>query len=395
MQTNLTIIFNTHMPHVISTGELFDEPENWLFEAITETYIPLFRVLANWDHKLYQGKKVIFSMTPCLFNQLANCKDRYIEYLKIMQKIAIAETERSLTSSMFTQYERWNNTYTDEQMQNINDSAHWYLKRINDSLDFMKNHDIVEFLKDLVSNKSSHIELWTSTPDHNFLPFFEKKTSDYFIQRGVDLFTEVFGRQPDGFWLPECAFRPGVEDGLIKAGIRQTALTPHAIEVYHPEIKSGLYQHGDLKLLVHDYRLAMHIWKTEFDTFPSNHIYREFYRDMGFDVAATYFDEIGVKIPEKRRGKVWTGIKYHASTDGKRGLGYKNTYDIAAARKQVIADAATFYDVLEKKRDLVYDRKNFILAFDTELFGHWWHEGVFWLENVLNHDLTVKAGVPA
>jgi 1,4-alpha-glucan branching enzyme len=32
-----------------------------------------------------------------------------------------------------------------------------------------------------------------------------------------------------------------------------------------------------------------------------------------------------------------------------------------------------------------------VAAFDTELFGHWWHEGPLWLEHVL--DLLPQAGV--
>jgi 1,4-alpha-glucan branching enzyme len=376
------------MPHVLGEGNLFEEPENWLFEAITETYIPLFRVLSNWKPEFYKGKKIVFSMTPCLFNQLINCKDRYIEYLLIMQKLATFETVRTQTAAQYNKYQKWSVEWTEDEMYNINQSAHLYLQRINDALNFMENHDLVTFLKNLINHKLSHVELWTSSPNHNFLPFFESKTTDYFIQRGVDLFTNVFNRAPDGFWLPECAFQPGIEKGLLKAGIRKTALTPHAIEVYHPDIKSGIYQHGELQLLIHDFRLASHIWKSELDTLPSNPVYREFYRDMGLDVTPDYFEAAGVKISKSRRSGIWTGIKYHAITGYKTDLGEKEMYVPEAAHLQTIADAKRFFEILDGKRDLVYDRKNFILAFDTELFGHWWHEGISWLEHTLNQDLS-------
>lgn len=386
MQTKLTVILNTHMPYVLGHGDVFEEPENWLFEAITETYIPLFKTLHEWKPDRCQGKKIILCMTPCLLNQLMNCKERYTRYLRIMQKMAEFETERTKSESMYKKYEKWSSDLSEDAMRCLHQSANIYLRRINDALHFVGNNDFVDFLKRIVETKSPHVELWTSSPNHNFLPFFDKKTSSYFIRRGVDLFTEAFNRPPDGFWLPECAFRPGIEEGLLSAGIRQTALTPHAIEVYHPEIKSGVYRHGDLQLLIHDFRIAAHIWKTELDTLPSNPVYREFYRDMGLDVAASYFEDAEIDIPAAQHRAVWTGIKYHAITGYKTELGSKKIYDHEAAKKQCIADAKAFFEILDAKRDLVYDRKSFILAFDTELFGHWWHEGVFWLGYVLNHD---------
>jgi 1,4-alpha-glucan branching enzyme len=388
MQTDLTIILNTHMPYVLGSGNLFEEPENWLFEAITETYIPLLTALQEWKPERYPGKKIILCMTPCLLNQLINCKERYMRYLRIMQKIAVFETERTKSQALYNKYERWSGDLSEESMQCLHQSASIYLKRIDDALYFVENNDFVDFLKKIAEAKLSHVELWTSSPNHNFLPFFDKKTSNYFIRRGVDLFSEAFDRPPDGFWLPECAFRPGIEEGLLRAGIRQTALTPHAIEVYHPEIKSGVYRHGDLRLLIHDFRLAAHIWKTELDTFPSNPVYREFYRDMGLDVTENYFEDAEVDILASQHRAVWTGIKYHAITGYKTELGSKRIYSHEVAKSQAIVDAKAFFQILDAKRDLAYDRKNFILAFDTELFGHWWHEGVFWLECVMNNDFS-------
>ena len=387
MQTDLTIILNTHMPYVLGRGSLFEEPENWLFEAITETYIPLLNALQEWKPERHSGKKIILCITPCLLNQLINCKERYIQYLLIMQKISVFEMERTQTEASYNRYEKWSSDLSEESMRCLRQSASIYLKRIDDALNFVANNEFVDVLKKITQTKSSHVELWTSSPNHNFLPFFDKKTSSYFIRRGVDLFEEAFNRPPDGFWLPECAFRPGIEEGLLTAGIRQTALTPHAIEVYHPEIKSGVYRHGDLQLLIHDFRLAAHIWKTELDTLPSNPVYREFYRDMGLDVSENYFKDAGIDIPASPHRAVWTGIKYHAITGYKTELGTKKIYNHALAKSQSLADAKSFFKILDTKRDLVYDNKSFILAFDTELFGHWWHEGISWLEYVLDHDL--------
>lgn len=388
MTKSLTIILNTHMPYVLGNGPIFDEPENWLFEAITETYIPLITALNTWEPENAKDKKIIFSLTPCLLEQLSNCKSRYLDYLSIMQKIANFEIERTQNSALFDKYETHPKNFDSNQLALINQTANSYLKRINTAISFMQNYDLLKELKRATERNPSHFELWTSSPNHNFLPFFNNDSAEHFIRRGIEIFQQHLTLQPSGFWLPECAFRPGLEDILIKSGIPKIAVTPHCIGVYHTDIKSGRYQHKELELLVHDYRLAMHIWKAELDTLPSNPVYREFYRDLGKDVKPSYFTDLGISLPESRQSGVWTGFKYYASTGHRISLGEKNIYAPDLAQQQILADAKKFFDILEQKRDLVYDRSSFILAFDTELFGHWWHEGVDWLTHLLNYKIN-------
>ena len=392
MKTELTIILNTHMPYVLGKDALFSEPENWLFEAITETYIPLFSILSQWRAEQFEGKKIILSMTPCLVEQLLHCRERYIQYLEILHKIAQFEVERSQNKSLFNQYQKNPQDLSSEQLNLLNKSSQAYVQRINQALKFMADHDLMDFLKKLLTNKLTHVELWTSSPNHNFLPFFKQQTSDHFVQRGVELFENTFDRKPDGFWLPECAYMPGVENSLLKAGISKTAMALNAIEPYHSNLKSGIYQYNDLQVLIHDFRIAMNIWQAPSDTLPSNPVYREFYRDIGHDVRPEYFDNLGIVLP-KQNGQtkaVWTGIKHFAGSGSEIPLGAKRIYDIDAARQQARQDVPTFLSILDNSRDLVYDQKNFILAFDTELFGHWWHEGLWWLENLLQYDLNEK-----
>lgn len=388
MKKNITIILNTHMPYVLGNKDIFDEPENWLFEAITETYIPLITSLNQWDSESAQGKRIIFSLTPCLLQQLAECKPRYLQYLAILQKIAFFELERSKSSSLYDAYEKHPKHFNQEQLQLLQQTTEAYLKRINSAIAFMQTHDLLSELKRAARKNPDHFEIWTSSPNHNFLPFFKDQTASHFIRRGIEIFEDHFQQKPSGFWLPECAFRPGIEQLLTDAGIQRTAVTPHAISVYHPEIKSGIYQHKNLQLLVHDYRLAMHIWKAELDTIPSNPLYREFYRDMGMDVKPEYFAELGINLPPLRHNGVWTGFKYYASTAHQLRLSDKDLYNPAAAQAQVRADVSNFFNLLEQKADLCHDRSSFVLAFDTELFGHWWHEGTDWLAHLLKHPMN-------
>jgi len=394
MTTDLTIILNTHMPYVLGERELFCEPENWLFEAITETYIPLFLTLSRWAPERFEGKKIVISMTPCIVDQLLNCRERYVKYLEIMQKIAYFEVERSQNISLYNKFQKNKETLSEEQLALINASSRAYVDRIEQAIEFMSNHELLAFLTQLIDNKLSHVELWTSAPNHNFLPFFDKSTNRHFARRGVALFEKAFNRSPDGFWLPECAYMPGIEDCLINAGINQTALAINALEAYQPDLKSGVYDYQDLKLLIHDFRLAMHIWQSPADTLPSNPVYREFYRDVGLDVRPDYFEHLGISLSKQQQDKgiVWTGIKHYAGSGSHIPLGEKSIYDAEAASKQARLDAPKFLDILNQDRHLVHDRKTFIMAFDTELFGHWWHEGVEWLDALLQYDFSKLNG---
>lgn len=390
MNTELTLILNTHMPYVLGQGDIFREPENWLFEAITETYIPLFLVLSRWREDDFAGKKIVLSMTPCLFRQLLSCRERYLAYLDVMHKITAFEVERTANLTLYNRYQRYPQALNDEQLGLLHTSAQAYFRRINDARDFMANHDLIPFLKKLLNNQLSHVEVWTSTPNHNFLPFFSPQNQSQFVRRGVELFRQVFEREPDGMWLPECAYKPGVEKALLENGVTQTSVALPAVEPYHEQLKSGVYHYGDLKLLVQDFRIGQKVWQAAVDTLPSNPVYREFYRDIGFDLTREYFSDVGVDLPhvDGKPKQVWTGVKYFAKATADVDLGYKPLYDWAQAEQQARTDARRFVEFLDTKREHVYDHKHFIAAFDTELFGHWWHEGITWLEQLLKEDFT-------
>jgi 1,4-alpha-glucan branching enzyme len=65
----------------------------------------------------------------------------------------------------------------------------------------------------------------------------------------------------------------------------------------------------------------------------------------------------------------------------------KRPYDPARAAAAVARDAADFVRVVRDRLAGLWERTGrqalAVAAFDTELFGHWWHEGPAWLEAVL------------
>jgi len=121
------------------------------------------------------------------------------------------------------------------------------------------------------------------------------------------------------------------------------------------------------------------VWSAT-DGYPGDPWYREYYRDIGFELPA---DALGyLAAPPGSRGP--TGIKYHRVTGRTED---KQPYDPSRAREQASAHARDFLrDVAARCRiaSPAMERPPLVTApFDAELFGHWWHEGPVWLEEVV------------
>lgn len=382
LETKLSIIFNTHIPYVLQKDSNFHEQENWIFEAITETYIPLLNTLSELE-KTKHNNDIILSFTPCTLKQITEGKDKYIKYLQILRDVALSEIERSSSLDKYNKYQKHPVNLSDEELFSVHNSAIFYYERIKKSLDFFENTDVIEFIKSI-----QNIQLWTSTPNHNFLPIYNNNTIEHFIKRGIADFENMFNRKPDGFWLPECAYKPGIEDILIKNGIESTALNINSIGLFTGQEKSGFYNYKDLGVYVHDFRICKFLWKAPTNTIPSEPVYREFYRDMGLDVTQEYLSKLGLekKLNKSAKKGIWTGFKYHSITGSETRLGDKKVYDIKKAKMRIKKDAHKFFELLDENRNLVNDQENFTLAFDSEFFGHWWLEGNWWLEEVLKYE---------
>jgi 1,4-alpha-glucan branching enzyme len=121
------------------------------------------------------------------------------------------------------------------------------------------------------------------------------------------------------------------------------------------------------------------VWSSK-EGYPGDFDYREFYRDIGFDLdidyIRPYIDPIGIRIN--------TGIKYHRIT-GKTD--HKAPYNHQAALDKAAQHAGNF--MFNRERQIEYlasimDRKPVIVApYDAELFGHWWYEGPDWLNYLI------------
>ncbi len=187
----LALVLHAHLPYVRHPE--YDEflEEDWLYEAIVETYLPLLEVLCGLadDGVPFQ---ITISLTPPLCHMLRDAllQERFERYLDRAIGLARREVERTRDDSR------------------LNEIARFYLSRFTHGRDAYVNRwkrDIVGAFAALQDR--GVIEIITSAATHGFLPlmaaFPEAVRAQVFLAR--DSYREMFGRDPRGIWLPECA----------------------------------------------------------------------------------------------------------------------------------------------------------------------------------------------
>jgi 1,4-alpha-glucan branching enzyme len=365
----LSIVLHAHLPYVHHPEyEQFFE-EIWLFEAITECYLPLIAML----DRLQDGAvdyRLTLSLSPTLLTMLRNplLQSRYLKHLQKQLELAQKEVVR---------------TRNQPEYQPL---AEMYRQMFHTALCSYRDHyqcDLVAaFLKHQHTGK---LELITTAATHGFLPLLNVSETAVRnqIKVGIDSFSAITGVQPAGFWLPECAFYPGLEKILHEFGVRYFFVDTHGImdaghfpenAVYAPlDCGNGVAAFG------RDPASSRQVWSAQ-EGYPGDGDYREYYRDIGFELDMDY---IAPYILDGST-RINTGIKYHRVTGGDLP---KAIYQPQLAQAKARLHAEHF--VSQRQAQIAslsaeMARPPLIVApYDAELFGHWWFEGPLWLESVL------------
>jgi len=199
----------------------------------------------------------------------------------------------------------------------------------------------------------------------------------------ADLFERHFGHRPRGMWLGECGYVPGVDELLREAAIRYFFVDSHGILFADRRPVNGVYAPvycpSGVAAFGRDMESSEQVWSAQ-EGYPGDKHYRDFYRDIGFDLPLDYIKPY--IHPEGHR--VYTGIKYHAITHNQ--LHDKWVYDPDIASGKAGLHASHFRGNREKQAQRLrghMDRPPIIVSpYDAELYGHWWYEGPLFLSNL-------------
>ena len=365
MQGYFALVLHAHLPYVRHPEHERFLEENWLFEAITESYLPLLDMMEGWARD-GMNARLTLTLTPTLCSMLLDplLQERYARYLNGLIELAESEVYRT----------HW--------QPNLARLAEFYLKRFERARDqyTARGRDLVRAFATL--QDQGRIEIITSAATHALLPLLRNQPASLRAQVLIarDHYRSCFGRDPRGIWLPECAFAEAVEAVLREANIRWFIIDAHGLLHAQPAPRYGLFAPvftpSGVAVFGRDLDSAKQVWSRH-GGYPGDPRYRDFYQDIGFDLD---FDYLRPHMPAPPH-RSFTGLKYSAITGGERA---KRAYDRAAALSAADAHAQHFLkERMQQIRQLtaVMDRPPVIVSpYDAELFGHWWYEGPEFLD---------------
>ncbi len=365
----LTLVLHAHLPFVRDPRHDRFLEENWLFEALTETYLPLLMMFDGLIRDRVDFR-LAMTLTPTLVSMLDDELLRERFERRLGELIELSEKETQRLGSEPELYEL----------------ASFYHDRLRAQGAFYRDRcqrDVTGAFRRL--QDSGRVEILTSAATHGFLPILRHEPAAVRgqIAVAVDHYCDRFGRQPEGIWLPECGYYPGLDETLRDVGIRYFFVESHALLHGSSRPKYGVYSptvcESGVATFARDPECAKQVWSVK-EGFPGAPDYREFYRDIGFDLPLDY---VGPYIaPDSVR--IQTGLKYYRVTGDTDA---KEPYVRARALRQVEEHAELFCRWRCEQMEWLagqMDRRPVIVApYDAELFGHWWFEGPEWLDALL------------
>src|SRR3990172_5043878 len=366
----LCLVLHAHLPYVRHPE--YDDflEEDWLYEAITETYIPILDVFDGLERDGVDYH-VTMSVTPTLAAMLADplLQYRYVRHIDNLIELARKEITRT----------RWQ-----PQFEHL---AHMYHDRFLRCREVFVNqygHNLLAGFRRFLER--GHLEIITCGATHGFLPLMTtgRNAMRAQLEVGCREYERHFGRRPAGIWLPECGYAESMDELLRDCGLRYFYSDTHGVVFAEPRPKFGVYApivcpKTGVACFARDVESSKQVWSA-IEGYPGDYNYREFYRDIGFDLDYDYLrphlHSVGVRHN--------TGIKYYKIT----GRGdHKEPYDPYWAREKAAEHAGNFMFNREKQVEFLHGvmgREPIIVAlYDAELFGHWWFEGPQWLDFLL------------
>ncbi len=363
-QAALVFVLHGHLPYARRQGQ-WPHGEEWIHEAASTTYIPLLIALTDMAERGVPFRLTI-GLTPILMEQLSDAAVIANLETYLLDRLRRAESDRiRFAHEGFAREARVAMMYAE------------HFDRALEAFQTRFNRNIVAGFAAL--QRSGHVELMVSAATHGYLPLLGRASSIAAqLQIGIDTYERHVGTKPTSIWLPECAYRPA-QGGL--PGI-ETFLAAQGLNLFFTEAESleeAPLAGGDagrpttfrpyhiassrVSVVGRNARVREQVW-SRYEGYPGDRDYREFHR----------------KDAE-------SGLWYWRITGEGVDLGEKDLYEPAWAATKVEAHAHHFVSVVEDEA-AKWGATSAITglisaAYDAELFGHWWFEGVQWLARVL------------
>jgi 1,4-alpha-glucan branching enzyme len=221
------------------------------------------------------------------------------------------------------------------------------------------------------------VEIITTAATHGLLPLMQNHPPSLRAQVLIarDHYRSCFGVDPRGIWLPECAYTAALDEILKEANIRWFVLDTHGVLLARPRPRYGvfspLFTPNGLAVFGRDIHSAEQVW-SKHAGYPGDARYRDFYRDIGYDLEFEYLKPYLPALPNRS----FTGIKYCAiSGPEHQKVPYNRQAALEAAGEHSEHFLRARINQLKRLSSIMDHPPIVVSPYDAELFGHWWYEG--------------------
>ncbi|MFN8570549.1 MAG: 1,4-alpha-glucan branching protein domain-containing protein [Gemmatimonadaceae bacterium] len=395
-QTDFVLMLHSHLPYVLNHGR-WPHGSDWICEAAIDTYLPVVDLLRRLERDNIAAP-VTIGFTPVLANQLEHATfqrelDEYFSQRLAACEEAPASLEETQDAHLLPLVAFWRHR----------------LLRLRDLYRTLDGDLMGEFRR---LQDKERLEITSAPATHPFLPLLGRDESIRLqLHLGRAEHRRVFGREPEGCWLPECAYRRegpwrplpdapprgirrGLETFVSEAGYRYVFVDSHMARAGLPlgiygELFGGEAEHVSLgeaadavqraprtpyrayrvtapdapvpvSALVRDPLASMQVWS----------------RHGGYPGAAAYLEFHKIRWPG--------GLRLWRVSNNGTELGDKEPYQPRVARREAHTHAVHFAQLLDAQAVTHGGATDSVMVvpFDTELFGHWWFEGPDFLGDV-------------
>ena len=393
---SFVFMLHSHLPFYRKAG-MWPFGEENLYECMCETYVPLLNAISELYYEDGIKAKLTVGITPILAEQLndEHLKQGFIEYLDSRIAKVSKDLERYPSCEVaHSQHLKFLATYY----------YNWFNK-IKDSFVNKYNKDLIGAFKKF--QDLGCIEITTSGATHGFSPLLATDANlNAQFAVGSDTTKRLFGKKAMGAWLPECAYRQGYEyvgkDGQKKwRPAIEVTLQNNDIQYFFTE--SHVIEGGNS---IGQRRVIGLYGNIEYIPLPDR-------EPTGYDTYSAYWlpdAQVAVMGRNDRAGyQVWSaadgypgdgcfrefhkkddksGMHYWRITSPTTDLGDKMLYDPVLAFNKVGENSDHYttliYHLLNDYKKSHGGKEGLVMvSFDTELFGHWWFEGVEFIKQVI------------
>jgi len=337
------LVLHSHLPWLARHGT-WPVGEEWLYQAWAHSYLPVVRMLRRLADRGHHDVLTL-GVTPVLAAQLDDpyCLRSMHEWLGGWRlRAEFAAGRRG-----------------DDDLRRLAGGEFRAASAAIEEFETRWRHGFSPVLRPLVDG--GVVEPLGGPATHPFQPLLDERLRAFSLRLGLRDAALRLGAAPAGIWAPECGYAPGMAAGYATAGVARFLVDGPAL---HGDTGFARTVDGtDVVCFGRDLDVTYRVWSPRAG-YPGDPAYRDFH---------TFDHPSGLK-PARVTGR-------HVPPQDKR------PYDPSLAAAAVGRHAEDFVGVVvHRLRELAHRHGRpavVVAAYDTELFGHWWHEGPAWLEAVL------------